>query len=158
MKDRLIQAIELPLKPSLLLLGALSLISILSCLAALSLPMPFIIKLLMMTVIIFSTVYYTLRDALHLLPWSWQRVEVSALGQLKLINKRGEYFTPDLSASSFIHPLVVILNTKKPTLRRRLAEPTLPAVILFSDQACQQHRQLRVWLRWWQHDKMPKNF
>lgn len=152
MKDQFTQAIELPLKPSLLLLGALSIISILSCLAVLLLTMPFMIKLLMMAIIIFSTVYYTLRDALHLLPWSWRQIEVSALGQLRLTNNRGEQFTPELAASSFIHPLFIILNTKKPTIKRWLTEPVLPAVILFSEKGCQQHRQLRVWLRWWQHD------
>ncbi|MFW5431315.1 MAG: hypothetical protein ACKE5Q_00865, partial [Methylophilaceae bacterium] len=140
MKDRIIQAIDITLKPSLLLLGALSLISILSCLALLSLSMPLFIKLLMMAVVIFTSTYYTLRDALHLLPWSWQRIEVSGLGQLRLTNNSGQQFTPDLGASSFIHPLLIILNVKQPNVSRRLFEPALPAALLFSESGCQQHR------------------
>lgn len=144
MKDRTIQAIDITLKPSLLLMGALTLISMLSCLVLLLLPIPFLIKLLMMAIVIFLCVYYTLRDALQLLPRSWHRVEVTSLGQLRLTNKQGQQFTPDLSASSFIHPLLIILNASK---------RALPPVLYFQTaEGRQQHRQLRVWLRWWQHE------
>ncbi|MEE9330880.1 MAG: hypothetical protein V3U89_01495 [Methylophilaceae bacterium] len=146
------QAIDITLKPSPLLLGVLGMISMLSCLVFLLLPLPFIIKLLLMAVVIFTTIYYTLRDALYLLPWSWQRVEVSGTGQLRLTNKRGQQFVPDLATASFIHPLLVILNTKKSALGHRPFELALPAVLLFSETGCQQHRQLRVWLRWWKHE------
>lgn len=152
MKNRILPAIDVVVKPSLLLLGVLSVISILSCLGIGVLPLIFPIKFVMILVVLFSTTYYILRDALHLLPWSWQRVEVSSLGQLRLTNKRGEQFMPELDASSFIHPYLIILNMKKPPLRHWLSTVTLPALILCAEPQCQQQRQLRVWLRWWKHE------
>lgn len=152
MKARLNQAIDVAVKPSLLLLGLLSIISILSCLGIGMMPIPLFFKLLVMIVIVGSSLYYTLRDGLLLLPWSWQRIQVSHLGQLTLTNKQGQQFTPDLAAASFIHPFLIILNLKKPRLQQQLLGMALPAVTLFSEKGCQQHRQLRVWLRWWKHE------
>lgn len=152
MKNRTLQAIDIALKPSRLLLGALGVISILSCLVILTLPLSLFGKLLLLAIVIFSSIYYTLRDALHLLPWSWQRVEVSSVGQLILTNQRGQQFTPELSATSFIHPSLIIINTKRAPLKQHLFTPVLPAVLLFSEPGCQQHRQLRVWMRWWKHE------
>lgn len=151
MKNRLLPAIDIEVKPSHLLLGALSTISILSCLAISILPMLFLIQLLMMAVIIFSSLYYILRDALLLLPWSWQRIEVTSVGQLRLTNKLGQQFAPVLDATSFIHPLLIILNVKKPRTMQQI-----PAVILLAESTCPQRRQLRVWLRWWKHEGAEK--
>lgn len=150
MKAQLIQAIDIAIKPSLLLLGLLSVISILSCLIVTTLSIHSLLKLLLLTMIVISTVYFILRDALRLLPWSWQRIEVSATGQLTLTNHQGRAYTPALAATSFIHPRMIILNTQLASDRQRLFGG-LPALILFANHHEQQHRQLRVWLRWWKH-------
>jgi hypothetical protein len=156
MKNKLLPAIDVVIKPSLLLLSALSAISILSCLGVSILPIPFLIKLLLLALIIFSTVYYSLRDALLLLPWSWHRIEVSSDGQLKLTNMRGEQFNPSLEASIFIHSYLVIMNVKPLGFNQKFSTLQLHAVVLFTEPACQQQRQLRVWLRWWKHDVADK--
>lgn len=148
MKKQVMPAIDIALKPSFMLFGALLLLAMLACIAVIIVAIPFAIKLFLLTIIIFSTVYYSLRDALYLLPWSWQRVQVTSLGQLRLTNQRGQQFTPDLHATCFIHPLLIILNTSIENLRTQ----RLPAVLLFSQANDKQHRRLRVWLRWWQHD------
>lgn len=145
MKNRLMQPIKIQLQASLLLLGALLCVSMLACMSVIILAIPFTLKLCLLAAIILSTVYYTLRDALQQFPWSWQLVEVTSLGQLRLTNQRGEQFMPKLDASSYIHPLLVILNAK--------SARALPAVLLFSQADCEQHRRLRVWLRWWQHEQ-----
>ena len=150
MKAQLIQAIDIVIKPSLLLLGLLGVISIISCLIVITLPIHSAFKLLLLSVIIISTTYHTLRDALRLLPWSWQRIEVSATGQLKLTSKEGKQFTPVLAATSFIHPRMIILNMQTTNYKQRLFG-ALPALILFAKHEAQQHRQLRVWLIWWKH-------
>ncbi len=142
MKNQVMPAIDLLLQPSRLLLGALLLIAILSCAAVIIVGIPFVTKLCLLAVIIFTTIYYCLRDALCLLPWSWQRIEVSSAGQLRLTNQRGEQFVPELHASSFIHPQLTILN---------MSRWTLPAVFLFPQSDAEQHRRVRVWLRWWKH-------
>lgn len=149
MKARLNQAIEITLKPSLLLLGLLVGIAILSCVIIAILPMSFTIKLLMLAIIVVSTVYFILRDGLLVLPWSWQRVQVSSLGELSLINNQGQQFKPLLLASTIIHPWLVILNTRNPDGDKRFNSSLMP-VLVFPSNA-HQHRQLRVWLKWWKH-------
>jgi len=138
-------AIDILLQPSRLLLGVLLLISMLACACVIIVAIPFGIKLCLLTMVIFSTVYFLLRDALQVLPWSWQRVEVSSVGELRLTNQIGQQYAPILHASSFIHPRLVILNTKNHEDKwfRFLLTP----VLVFPTNV-EQHRQLRVWLRW----------
>jgi len=106
-----------------------------------------------MVVIVFSTLYFILRDGLRVLPWSWQHVQVNSLGELKLINNAGQQFSPMMAATSFIHPSLIILNFEQPMLSQRLLGLGLPMAMLFASNGCQeQHRQLRVWMRWWKHE------
>ena len=149
MKARLNQAIEITLRPSLLLLGLLVGIAILSCVIITILPMSFAIKLLLMATIVFSTLYFVLRDSLLVLPWSWQQVQVSSLGELRLINNQGQQIKPLLLATTFIHPWLVILNTKNTDSDERFNLSLAPVLVFPSNT--QQHRQLRVWLKWWKH-------
>ncbi|PCI60531.1 MAG: hypothetical protein COB34_02350 [Methylophilaceae bacterium] len=150
MKNKTMPAIDISLQPSRLLLGVLLLISILTCLSVIIVAIPFGIKLCLLIGIIVSSVYFILRDVLQALPWSWQRVEVSSTGELRLSNQQGQLFEPTLHATSFIHPRLVILNTKKPNTGKWF-KFFLPPVLIFPSTT-EQHRQLRVWLRWWEHE------
>jgi toxin CptA len=161
-KNKLNQAIKITLKPLLLLLGLLSSISILSVAAAVVLPISFLLKCLMVVTIVCLTFYYILRDALLLLPRSWKTLEVNSGGELRLTNSSGQQFVPMLDATTFIHPWLVVINLKNPIEGRGLLKVRLPSVVLFLDalyteSASDQHRQLRVWLRWWRHDSLDES-
>ena len=146
MKPHLMQTIAIELQPSKLLLGLLCAISIVACAILAQLPFVFAIKLALIALVVISTIYFVLRNALLRLPNSWKSVEVSSLGELKLTNKCGENFEPTLAVSSLIHGFVTILNFERSSFKR------LPSVILFTSQANQEElRKLRVWLRWWKH-------
>ncbi len=147
--NQVMPAIELALQPSRLLLGILLLISMLACFCVIIVAIPFAIKLCLLTIIVFSTVYFVLRDALQVLPWSWQQLVVSSKGELRLINQRGQQFKPVLHASSFIHPWLVILNTSNTDDAKWFGSFLTPVLVL--PRNVDQHRQLRVWLRWWKH-------
>ena len=153
MKAQLNQTIEITLKPSMLLLGLLSTIAIVSALILAMLPIPFWLKLLLMALVVFSTLYYILRDSLLLLPWSWRHLEVNHTGELMLTNQQGQQFMPALCATTLVHPSVIILNTERVVSKFGLLHK-LPSLMLLSSMSTQeQHRRLRVWLRWWQHSK-----
>jgi hypothetical protein len=68
------------LKSSKLLLGLIASISIVACFILLYLPIQFLIKLLAIAIIITTSFYFSLRDALLVLPWSWQFIEVDSKG------------------------------------------------------------------------------
>jgi hypothetical protein len=153
MKAQLNQAIEITLKPSLLLLGLLFGITIVSGFILVTLTLSFWIKLIIIALVIFSSLYCILRDCLLLLPWSWRCVEVNRLGELRLTNQQGQQFRPRVQSSSLIHSHLIILNLEQTSLHNSFFK-RLPSLILLSSPAnTEEHRLLRVWLRWWQHPK-----
>ena len=147
MRHDLLQAIHIKLKPSKLLLGLLLAISIVACTIIISLPIALFLKLVIIALILASSAYFILRDALLLLPNSWQIVEVDSKGELTISNKNGLKFQPKLAASSFIHTACTILNFKREGFKF-----VLPAVVLLSSTENENDlRRLRVWLRWFKH-------
>jgi hypothetical protein len=151
------QAIRIQLMPSYLLLGLLSSVSIASCCILLALPLALAIKLAVIALIIISSGYYVARDALLMLPWSWQVLDINAKGELTITNMRGQVFQPKLSPSSFIHAKLVILN-----FQREGFKLALPSLILFENQQLADNgedelRRLRVYLRWFKQDKATQD-
>lgn len=152
MRPSLSHTISIKLKPSKLLLGLTVSVSIVACFILLYLPILFLIKLLAITIIVTTSIYYSLRDALLVLPWSWRLIEVDSKGQLKLLNQRGETFTLALNASSFVHSSLCILNFKSEPFKWALP----PIILLTNTQNAEELRRLRVWLRWFRRDE--KNY
>ena len=155
MRHDLLQAIHIKLKPSKLLLGLLLTISIVACVIIVSLPIALFLKLVIIALILLTSAYFILRDVLLWLPNSWKTIDVDNKGELTMTNKSGKQFQPTLAASSFIHAACTILNFKGHGFKYDSFKFALPAVILFAN-ANNQHelRRLRVWLRWFKHDKI----
>ena len=144
MKSILHQAIHLSLKPSYLMLVLLAIISIASCLIVLFLPLMPMLKLAMILCVIFSSIYFSLRDALLMLPNSWQFLDIDTKGQMIISNRCKQLFKPVLADSTFINSHMVLLNFKSNGFKL-----ALPPVILFTTHDNADNlRQLRVWLRW----------
>jgi len=144
MRPSLSHSISIKLKPSKLLLGLTVSVSIVACFILLYLPILFLIKLLAITIIVTTSIYYSLRDALLVLPWSWRHIQVDSKGQLKHLNQRGETFTPALNAFSIVHATLCILNFKSEPFKW----PLPPLILLTNAQHADELRRLRVWLRW----------
>lgn len=147
MRAVLLQPIYIKLMPSNLLLGLLGIVSIACCAILLSLPIPLYIKLVIIALILASSTYFILRDALLLLPWSWQSVDVNSKGELTITNKHGQQFQPTLAPISFIHAACTILNFKRKGFKLAL----LPVILVTSAENENELRRLRVWLRWFKH-------
>jgi hypothetical protein len=147
MRHDLLQAIHIKLMPSKLLLGLLLAISIVTCGIIVSLPVLLQFKLLIIALILLTSLYFIVRDALLMLPWSWQMVDVDSKGELTMTNKRGEQFQPALSSSTFIHAACTILNFKRDGFKLALA----PVILFSSAESEDELRRLRVWLRWFKH-------
>jgi tellurite resistance protein TehA-like permease len=143
------QPIQIKLMPSTLLLGLLLAISMLACAIMASLPMALYFKLVIIALILVSSAYFILRDALLMLPWSWQMVDVNSKGELTISNKRGEQFQPALAANSFIHAACTILNFKRVGFKIAL----IPVTLFSSAESENELRRLRVWLRWFKHQE-----
>lgn len=144
------QAIQIKLMPSQLLLGLLSGVSIACCAIILLQPIALAIKIIIVALILPSSAYFIARDALLLLPWSWQMLEVNTKGELTICNKRGQQFQPALASSTFIHAACTLLNFKSNGLK--LALP--PVILMTSANRRDESRRLRVWLRWFKHNSV----
>lgn len=149
MKPILHQAIHIQLKRSYLMLGLLCVISIVSCLILLVLPLMLMFKLAMILCVIASNIYFSLRDALLMLPSSWQFLDVDTQGELTMTNQRSQSFNPMLADSSFIHTKVTLLNFKRSAFKLGLP----PAVLFTQRKNANELRRLRVWLRWGKPNK-----
>jgi hypothetical protein len=147
MRSTLTQPIYIKLLPSRLMLGLIVSVSIISCMILMYLPITNAIKLSIILIVLASSTYCILRDAMLFLPWSWQALEVDSKGQLKILNQRGEEFQPALAASSFVHAKLTILNFKSEQFKWTLP----PLILLTSTQNANELRMLRVWLRWNRH-------
>jgi hypothetical protein len=152
MRPSLFHTISIKLKPSKLLLGLIVSVSIVACFILLYLPIQFFVKLLAITIIVTTSIYYSVRYALLVLHWSWQHLEVDSKGQLKFLNQRGETFMPALNASSCVHATLCILNFKSEPLK--WAVP--PVMLLTNAQHADELRCLRVWLRWYKQKQSDK--
>lgn len=149
MKAILSQAIQIKLARSNLIFGLLSGVSIVCCLIIASLTISLILKFVIIALILLSSAYFIARDALLLLPWSWQMLQVDTKGELTIINKHGLQFQPALAPSTFIHAACTILNFKRAGLKF-----ALPPLILFVNTNNREElRRLRVWLRWFKHQQ-----
>lgn len=153
MRHDLLQPIHIKLLPSKLLLGLLLAISIVACAIILGLPIPldllnsFTTKLVIIALILVSSAYFIMRDALLMLPWSWQSVAVDSKGELTITNKRSQQFQPTLGSSTFIHAAFTILNFKREGIKFALT----PVILMANAESENELRRLRVWLRWFKH-------
>ena len=145
MRHELLQPIHIKLLPSTLLLGLLLAISMVACAVIVSLPITLYFKLPIIALIFVSSVYFICRDALLLLPWSWQSVNVDSKSQLTLINQLGQKYQPNLAGDTFINANLLILNVKREGFKLNL-----PPVILLGSEG-EDLRRLRVWLIWVKH-------
>jgi hypothetical protein len=147
MRPVLLHTIHINLLPSNLLLGLIGTVSIVSCLILINLPIALYIKLVIIALILASSTYFILRDALLMLPHSWKTLEVDSKGALTMTNNRGQQFQPILAANSFIHEACTILNFKSSGFKLALA----PVILFPNLQNADALRQLRVWLHWFKH-------
>ena len=148
-KPVLPKTIVIKLLPSSLLLGLLVAVATISVMIILMLPIAWLVKVFATLLIIATTVYFILRDALLMLPWSWHLLEVDVTGVLKLTSKERLVIKPQLADTTFTHQYLTILNFKRVGWSR-----LIPPVLLLND--CQDKnavRQLRVWIRLFKHDK-----
>lgn len=146
MKTRIIPAIKLTLKPSTFILGCYVLLSMLSLLSLMYATLPLLIKCVIAFAVIIASIYTILQDALLCLPWSWQLVEVTSQGQVRIHNRHGDIFEVDLLASTVSHPWLTILRFKTLPFQHGLRSGLMMTAWNVHD--LQQYRKLRVWLNW----------
>ena len=152
MKPILHQAIHIQLKRSYLILGLLIVISIASSLIMFVLPLMLMFKLAMILCVIASSIYFSLRDALLMLPNSWQFLDIDTKCQLIMSNQRKQSFKLLLADSTFINSRMVLLNFKSSGFKL-----ALPPIILFTTHDNANNlRRLRIWLRWGKPANQPQ--
>ena len=147
MKTLFTKPIVIQLTPSPLLLGLLLIVATISSLVLLTISISLAIKLTMFALIVASTAYFIMRDALLMLPWSWQMIEVDTKGILTLVNRKQQHIKPHLAATTFVHQHCIILNMQREGYRLAMPPLLLLSHTTSSDALKEELRRLRVWLR-----------
>lgn len=145
MKLQLTQPVYIDLKPSGLLAAMLSLIAVAASAIVWQLSLEWTLRVVLLALVMGSTVYFVLRDALLRLPQSWKTLSINTRGELEMVNRRGERFHPTLTADTFVHPYLTILQIDRSELQFDLP----PLVLMAAQTERQQLRRLHVWLHWW---------
>ena len=116
-------------------------------------PILLYLKLAIIALIIASSTFFILRDALLLLPNSWKTIDVDNKGELTMTNKGGQKFQLKPASNTFIHAACSVLNFEREGFK--LALP--PVILLPSASNADELRRLRVWLRWFKHEKTQED-
>lgn len=146
MKTRIVPAIYLKLKPSYWILGWYVLVSMLSLISLVLVTLPLLLKCAIAVTVIIAIIYTILQDVLLCLPWSWQLVEVTSHGQVRLHNQRGDMIKVMMLVSTVSHPRLTILRFKRLAYQYGLRNSLM--ITPWNAEEPQQYRKLRVWLNW----------
>ena len=131
------------LKPSRQLFAAFALAGVSATLIVVSMPLVLWVKLIGCFVIPTSTAYFIARDALLVLPWSWQSIELNAKGELFFFTKDGAKRKARVETTSFVAAYMTLLN-----ITLEASRWCRHAVILTDSADSEEFRKFRVWLRW----------
>ncbi len=138
-----VKPLHMVLKPSRQLFAALVLAGVSATLIVMSMPLVLWIKLIGCFVIVTGTAYFVARDALLVLPWSWQGIELNAKGELFFFTQDGAKRKARVEITSFVAAYMTLLN-----ITLEASRWGRHAVILTDSADSEEFRKFRVWLRW----------
>ncbi len=111
-------------------------------------PLPSTLRLAILLMILGATIYFSLRDALLKLPWSFASLNINTQNQLQLVRKNGEQLDVNVQENTVVTPYLTVLNCQ-PNEAAFLQRLFTHHVLILPDTAnTEAYRQLRVWLRW----------
>lgn len=149
MRNQTTPSIAIALKPSYLILGWYAMVSIVSVLSLVWLPIVMPVKLVLIACVIIAGLYVIIRDAFLMLPWSWQHVAVDGKGNITLSTREKRKLDVILTSSTLNHAHLVVLNFKR--AGRRFGYQRAVYLTPIRVENPDQLRLLRVWLRWHKH-------
>ena len=111
-------------------------------------PLAHWLRIAILGLIMGNLLYFSCRDALLVLPWSYARININAKNQLKLVRKDGSQLEVNVQENTLVTSYLTVLNCQlqEATFFQRLLP--LHIVILPDAVDAANYRQLRVWLRW----------
>lgn len=147
MTQRKIVPVKLTLKASSQLAVLYLLMIALVNISATYLQIPHTLKIIWIVLCTACAVYILYRDVMLAFDYSWQTVEITSAGVLRLHNKQGDMIEPTLLKHTFCHPSLVVLNIQHADLPAKASR----SIIITPWQVVDIHqfRALRVWLKWW---------
>lgn len=146
MKKRVAPTICVSLKPSLVILGCLIGISILSIMALMLAHLSLKMLVSLTVTVIIATIYGLLQTVWMLLPWSWVQVDLNHDNNLLLMNKRQQRYAVQLLRTSVNHQWLVVLHFNASDKRIWFNNTLMLTPWQVTD--ANQFRRLRVWLKW----------
>lgn len=146
--------IQLDFKPSALLIAILASFTALTCFMVMLVDVVWQWRLILLLGLGLSAAYAIGMHGLLLWPWSVVMLTVNAKNELQLYRKDGVRMLAQLQASSVATPYLTILQVHALQDGAEKARRRHQAVIVLPDKVEKEaYRQLRVWMRWGNHNK-----
>lgn len=136
------------LQPSRILLVLLTCAALFFSAMLFLVPLPSALRLAILFLILAATIYFSLRDALLKLTWSFTSLNINAQNQLQLVRKNGKRLEVSVQENTVVTPYLTVLNCQlnEAVFLQRLF--THHVLILPDTADAEAYRRLRVWLRW----------
>ena len=111
-------------------------------------PLPLWVSLATLSLIASNILYFSLRDALLVLPWSYVALTVNSKNKLHLLQNNGSLLEVSVKENTVVTPYLTVVNFRleTPTFLQRIFTQSI--VILPDSANAEAYRQLRVYLRW----------
>lgn len=146
--------IQVDFKPSALLIKILASFTAMMCLMIIVVDLAWPWRLVLLLGLGLSVAYAIGMHGLLSWPWSIVRLTVNAKNELQLYRKDGQRLLAQLQASSVVTPYLTILQVHALQDGAEKARRLHQAVIVLPDNVEKEaYRQLRVWMRWGNHNK-----
>jgi toxin CptA len=141
-----VKPLEIALDSSWSLVACLLGLHVLVIGVAVSVPLPWagswMLRLLMVSILLASASYHV-AQAMGWLPGSVVALKLATDGALSIRRKRGDWVSVEVLGSSFVHPMLTIINLKLEARRFPVHVLLMPDVL-----DAESFRRLRVWLKW----------
>ena len=141
--------VEMVLRPAFKLAYLLMVISVIACLVLLFLPLPILLKIILVLSVLTSAAYFILRDVMLALPHSWHSLAIGLQNEMVMTQRNGEHFICEVLPDSVVFSYCGVLRLKLKgcfwarglVLVEESAEPEI-------------FRRWRVWFRWGKHSAL----
>jgi toxin CptA len=111
-------------------------------------PLPQWLRLAILGLIATNVLYFSLRDALLVLPWSYIALKINSKNELQLVQKNGNLLEVSVKKNTVVTPYLTVVNCQLKDYKFLQGLLGKSVVILPDTAEAEVYRQLRVYLRW----------
>lgn len=147
--------IQVDFKPSSLLIALILCFTVMTCLMVMLVDLAWYWQIIMIVTLVCGAAYEISIHGLLNLPWSVMKLTVNAKHELHIVRKDGQRVSAQVEVSSVVTPYLTILQLRTVSApgQEKVWRNRQTVIVLPENVEKEAYRQLRVWIRWGNHNK-----